>query len=207
MPRSPRRELPPGLLHVTCRTIRRAPLFLGAHDARTLLNLLDGATRAVPECAVHAYCLMPNHVHYVVDSELDALSHVMHQVNGSYAQRFNRSYGFRGHLFQGRFHAKPIADEPHLLHSIRYVVLNPVRAGFCERPEQWRWSSYRALLGLDPPRRLLALDRTLALWGGGPKARAAIRRFVDEELPAAFDRGQSRGLSPVPDGRAAQPKP
>jgi putative transposase len=198
MPRRPRKELPDGLAHVTCRTVRRFPLFLGERDALALLDLLDYASREVGRWSVLAYCLMPNHVHYVVDVEIDQLSLLMRYVNGNYAQRFNRVHGYRGHLFQGRFHTKPIREEAHLPGSIRYALLNPVRAGLCRRPEDWRWSSYRACLELEPPRRFLDRDRTIQLFGVDPDlARATLRGFVEQELPPpATARGQSRGLSP-----------
>src|SRR5688572_24032181 len=196
--RRPRKELPDGLAHVTCRTVRRFPLFLNAHDALALLDFLDYASREVGRWNVLAYCLMPNHAHYVVDAEIEQLSLVMRYVNGSYAQRFNRVHGYRGHLFQGRFHAKPIREEAHLPGALRYVIWNPVRAGLCHRPQDWRWSSYRACLGLEPARRFLDCDRAVALFGVDPAyARASLRSFVEHELPVdALRRGQSPGLSP-----------
>jgi len=178
------------------------PLFRTERDARVLLDLLDHATHQLGGWTVYAYCLMPNHVHYVVRSDVGSLSRVMQHVNGLYAQRFNREHGYRGHLFQGRFHAKPITDEPHLPGAIRYVLLNPVRAGLCERPEQWRWSSCRASLGLAPVPRFLALEETLGLFGTAPaSARARLADFLAAALPAAPGRGQTPGLSPAVSGQ------
>ena len=93
MARSARRELPDGFAHVTCRTVRRLPLFRTERDAFALLDLLDHVTRDVVEWSVAAYCLMPNHLHLVVDARVDELSLAMHRVNGLYAQRFNRVHG------------------------------------------------------------------------------------------------------------------
>ena len=186
MARRPRKELPDGLAHVTCRTVRRFPLFRTERDAAAFLDLLDYVTREVAEWQVLAYCLMPNHVHLVVDARVEQLSLAMQRVSGPYAQRFNREHGYRGHLFQGRFHAKPIRDEAHLPGSIRYVLLNPVRAGLCEQPNHWRWSSYRSCAGLEPPRRFLAVERLLSLFGNDEDAaRAAFRSFVAEDLERA----------------------
>jgi hypothetical protein len=122
----------------------------------------------------------------------------MRYVNGNYAQRFNREHGYRGHLFQGRFHTKPIREEAHLPGALRYVILNPVRAGLCKRPQDWRWSSYRACLGLAPARRFLDRDRAVSLFGVDPVyARASMRSFIEHALPADdFGRGQSPGQSP-----------
>lgn len=186
MPRRPRKELPDGLAHVTCRTVRRFPLFRTERDASAYLDLIDFVTREIAEWQVLTYCLMPNHVHLVVDARIEQLSLAMHRVNGLYAQRFNREYGYRGHLFQGRFHANPITDEGHLPGSIRYVLLNPVRAGLCAQPANWRWSSYRSCAGLEVPRPFLAVDRLLSIFGRDERAaRAAFRSFVGAELERA----------------------
>jgi putative transposase len=194
-----RQELGGGLGHVTSRTIRRLPLFLNERDGLALLSLLDHVTRDVAEWDVLAYCLMPNHFHLVLDADVDQLSLGMHRVNGVYAQRFNREHGFTGHLFQARFHLKPIRDEAHLPGSIRYVLLNPVRAGLCRRPEEWRWSSYRASVGLAAAPPFLALSRLLACFGVEPgTARGSLRSFVEAALA-----NESMGTVPgtVPDDR------
>jgi putative transposase len=199
MSRRPRSELPGGLAHVTCRTIRRTPLFHSERDARGYLVLLDHVTRDAADWSVLAYCLMPNHVHLVVDASVDQLSVAMHRANGLYAQRFNREHGYRGHLFQGRFHAKPILEEGHLPGSIRYVLLNPVRAGLCARPEHWRWSSYRTCAGLEPPSTFVAVERVLAYFGADPEvARSRFCRFVQDGVERPTPGGLSPGLSPAP---------
>jgi putative transposase len=186
MARRPRKELPDGLAHVTCRTVRRFPLFRTERDAAAFLNLLDYVTREVAAWQVLTYCLMPNHVHLVVDARVEQLSLAMQRVNGLYAQQFNREHGYRGHLFQGRFHATPIRDEAHLPGSIRYVLRNPVRAGLCAQAANWRWSSYRSCAGLEPPRPFLAVERVLSFFGNDEDAaRAAFREFVGDDLERA----------------------
>ena len=167
-------------------------------DARFYLELIDHVTREVAEWSVLTYCLMPNHVHLVVDATVNELSLAMHRLNGLYAQRFNREYGYRGHLFQGRFHAKPIHDEAHLPGSIRYVVLNPVRAGLCAHPSHWRWSSYRACAGLQPASAFLDRERVHAIFGADETAAgASFCAFVEGGFAPAPTRGQSPGLSPT----------
>lgn len=184
MSRRARREIGGGLAHVTARTVRRLPLFLTERDALALLGTLEHVTRDIASWSILAYCLMPNHFHLVVEAEVEELSIAMQRVNGLYAQRFNREHGFTGHLFQGRFGSKPIVDEGHLPGSIRYVVMNPVRAGLCARPEHWRWSSYRASIGLTPAPRFLDLERVLSCFGwDAAVARDRLRRFVEDELP------------------------
>jgi REP element-mobilizing transposase RayT len=177
--------------------VRRLPLFLDRRDALAYLGLLDEVTRDVARWSVLAYCLMPNHVHLVVDADVPELSLAMHRVNGLYAQRFNRIRGFTGHLFQGRFHSKPVREEAALPGALRYVVMNPVRAGLCARPENWRWSSYRAVAGLEWAPRFLDVEYALSPFAGRPAAaRAAFRRFVDQELPHAPSVGTVPGTVP-----------
>lgn len=188
MPRCARRELPDGLAHVTTRGVRRLPLFVSEADALAYLGLIDFVTREIADWTVLAYCLMPNHVHLVVDAKIAELGLAMHRINGLYAQRFNREHGFVGHVFQSRYWTKPIEDEAHLPGSLRYVALNPVRAGLCARPEHWRWSSYRATIGLAAIPRFLDVERALDSFGGGLETgRARFRRFVEELLPGGRD--------------------
>lgn len=199
MARRPRYELGGGLAHVTSRTVRKLPLFLGQRDALAFLALLDHVTREIADWKIFAYCLMPTHVHLVVDAEVDELSHAMHRVNGIYAQRFNRVHGFTGHLFQGRYHAKPVRDEAHLPGSLRYVVMNPVRAGLCSEPQNWRWSSYRAMIGLAPAPGFLDVDRALSCFGlDEHAARDAFRDFVEHALPLAPGAGTVPALARAP---------
>ena len=174
-----------------------------------MLHLLEHVTREIARWEILAYCLMPNHLHLVVDATIDQLGLAMHRINGLYAQRFNRVHGYRGHLFQGRYHANPIQDDAHLPGSIRYVVLNPVRAGLCREPKHWRWSSYRACAGLEPPRPFLAYERVLSIFGGDERtAQEAFRTFVEDAMVHAFNQGQSPGLSPIRAATAlAYPKP
>jgi REP element-mobilizing transposase RayT len=201
MARLARKELGDGLFHVTARSVRRFPLFVNERDALALLSLLDHVTEKIACWNVLAYCLMPNHFHLVVEAEVAELSLAMHRVNGVYAQRFNRVHGYRGHLFQGRFHANPIRDDAHLPGSVRYVMLNPVRAGLCERPEQWRWSSCRASIGLAPVPRFLSQDRLASALGTSPAGAARVLRdFVDAALAVPPKAGTVPGT--VPGGAA-----
>ena len=88
----------------------------------------------------HAYCLMNNHYHLLVECELAALSMGEHRLNGIYAQRFNRRHDRVGHLFQERFHAQVIRDDEHFANACEYVWNNPVRAGLCVEAREWPWS-------------------------------------------------------------------
>ena len=140
MPRQPRRRILHGTFHVTSRGVARSALYRDDDDYRLFLVLLRDA---VDRWAwnVHAFCLMPNHFHVVVDTTTPRLSAGLHRVNGIYAQSFNARYERSGHLFGDRFHAKLIRDETHLIAACRYVLDNPVRAGLARTAADWPWSA------------------------------------------------------------------
>jgi putative transposase len=124
---------------------------------------------------------MTNHYHLAVRTAEPNLAAGMHRLNALAAQRFNRRHGRVGHLFQGRYKARLLQDGDRLLAAIRYVVRNPVRAGLCERAEQWRWSSQPAILGLVPPGRV-RIDEVLCLFHSDRStARNLYREFTDGE--------------------------
>ncbi len=125
-----------------------------------------------------AYCLMPNHYHLLIETREANLSVGMHALNATYARMFNAAQGRVGHVFQQRFHAEGIHADEHLLETMRYIALNPVRAGLAETAGAWRWSSHRAMAGACAPPRWLVRDRALRLFGVG--GADAYVRFVAE---------------------------
>jgi putative transposase len=122
---------------------------------------------------VYGYTQMGNHFHLVIETLEATLSTGMRQLNGVYAQWFNRRHGRVGHLFQGRFYSELVEREPHLLEVTRYVVLNPVRARMVAEPVDWPWSSYRATIGANTVPVWLDVDWTLSHFGG------SMRRYAD----------------------------
>ena len=140
----------PGLPHhVTQRGNHRNPTFFEDGDYRLYLDMLaESSARA--DAAVWAYCLMPNHVHIIlVPSDADGLRRTFADLHRRYTSFVNARARTTGHLWQGRYGSVAM-DETHLLHAVRYVTLNPVRAGLVTRPRAWRWSSARAhLAGRD----------------------------------------------------------
>lgn len=180
MPRPPRIQVAGGIYHVTARGNRKQPIFLDERDRQQFLTIL-GLVISRRRWRCHAYCLMPNHFHVVVETPDPDLSDGMRALNGAYAQWFNRRHGLSGHLFQGRFHAVLVETDWHLLELSRYVVLNPVRANLCRDAGAWRWSSYRASVGAGRRPAFLTTDWVLEHFGQAPEqARAAFRRFVQE---------------------------
>lgn len=146
MARPLRLEYPGALYHVTSRGNARARIYADDADRRNFLELL-GAVCDRHRWRVHAYCLMGNHYHLVIETPEPTLSKGMRHLNGVYTQAFNRRHRKVGHLFQGRYTAILVDKDKYLLELARYVVLNPVRAGMVKSAGQWPWSSYRALIG------------------------------------------------------------
>ena len=147
MPRSARLVLPGVPHHVTQRGTRRQPTFFCDADFSLYIRLLRHWSRQA-RTAVWAWCLMPNHVHLVlVPARADGLRKTMAPLHSRYTWMINQRENWRGHLWQSRFASFPM-DEAHAHASLRYVELNPVRAGLVMRPEEWRWSSARTHLGL-----------------------------------------------------------
>jgi putative transposase len=178
MGRLPRAQVVGGLYHVTARGNRRQPIFLGDRDRQRFLQTL-GSVALRHDWRCHAYCLMHNHYHLVVETPMPDLSVGMHRLNSSYSHWFNRVYELDGHLFQGRFHSVLIESDWHLLELTRYVSMNPVHAGLCSAPGHWPWSSYRAVVGEAPVPTFLAVGRILGYFGRRPdEARRRLRRFV-----------------------------
>jgi REP element-mobilizing transposase RayT len=177
MARRPR-EQAPGIYHVTSRGNRGQAVFPADDDQVRFLALLETVCSKAA-WVIHAYCLMPNHYHLVVEIDDPTLSSGLQKLNGVYAQTFNNRYRFVGHLFQGRFHSTRVETDAHLLELARYLPLNPVRARLCDEPADWPWSSYRATLGLSRPTPWLSVDRVLELFAGDRRrARKAFRSFV-----------------------------
>jgi putative transposase len=135
--------------HVTQRGNGRHRTFFSDSDYALYLSLLRHACRK-SGTSVWAWCLMPNHVHLIlVPSDADGLRRTLAPTHTRYASEIHRREGRCGHFWQGRFRSVPM-DEAHLHICLRYVELNPVRAGLAARPEDWRWSSARGHLGLAP---------------------------------------------------------
>ena len=150
MSRPLRIELAGGLYHVTSRGDRRENIYENDEDRKEWLAVLEKVCdRFNWRC--HAYCLMDNHYHFVVETAEGNLSKGMRQLNGVYTQYLNRKYNRAGHVFQGRYKAILVEKESYLLELSRYVVLNPVRARMVSQVEDWPWSSYHSMLGKVEP--------------------------------------------------------
>lgn len=215
MPRIARLVVPDIPHHVTQRGNRRAPAFSSDADYCLYLDLLAQAC-ARAGTAIWAWCLMPDHVRLVlVPSHADGLRAALSETHRRYSWAVNRREGRRGPLWQSPFSSFPM-DEAHLLACVRHVELEPVRAGLVARPEQWRWSSARAHLGLaaDPVTDLAAMRsrvpdwRTLLDAGQSEGERALIRAAERSGWPlgsavfrAELAAALGRPVAPRPRGR------
>ena len=126
MARPLRLEFPGAIYHLTSRGNARQKVFFTAGDRESFLNTLAGVVSRY-HWICHAYCLMANHYHLLVETPKGNLSIGMRQLNGIYTQSFNRRHNRVGHLFQGRFKAIVVERDSHLLELCRYIVLNPAR--------------------------------------------------------------------------------
>jgi len=178
MARPLRIEFPGALYHVTARGNQRNAIYRDDSDRIAFLDILS---RVVDRWnwLCHAYCLMDNHYHLVIETPEGNLSCGMRQVNGIYTQWYNRRHQSTGHLFQGRFKSIIVEKESYLLELCRYVALNPTRAGLVGDPEMWKWSSYRATAGFSQAPAFLTTDWLLSQFSSEKrKAQRAYFSFV-----------------------------
>jgi putative transposase len=179
MTRPLRIEYPGAVYHVTSRGNEKKAVFKEDFDRETFLHNLAQVNKRY-HWICHAYCLMDNHYHLLIETPEGNLSLGMRQLNGVYTQTMNRRHRRVGHLLQGRFKAILIEKDSHLLEVCRYVVLNPVRAEVVERPGDWKWSSYRATSGQENSHPCLTIDWILGQFSRERvKAGEQYRRFVN----------------------------
>jgi putative transposase len=179
-------NIPDGVHHVTARGDGQKAIYMDDTDRRVFLACLRKATERFSWRCL-SFCLMDNHYHLLVRTPLANLSDGMRQLNGTYAQRFNRRCKRRGSVFQDRFHDVLVQRDEHMLELARYIALNPVRAGICQQPEDWPWSSHRGMLGLQTTDSV-AVAEMLSYFGG---SRRRYLEFVNEPT-------RTKGFPPGP---------
>jgi len=180
MARRPRGKIETGSYHVTLRTAGPVWMFLDDLDRTFFCNRLERTMRDLGWIC-RSFCLMPTHYHLILDVVEDKLQPGMHVLNGMYAQWFNRRHGRSGHLGGARYGAVHIESDGHMLRAFRYVARNPVKDGLCWDPIEWRWSSYRGCVGLEPVFGFVSNEPMYAYFGSDPaSAILGIRSFVEE---------------------------
>jgi REP element-mobilizing transposase RayT len=186
MPRNPRIHVPGGYYHVILRGNNRGDIFLTGQDRKRLEGRFeDGLKRYGGR--IHAYCWMTNHIHLVLQVEEQPVGNIMRWVASGYARQFNKTNKRRGHLFERRHKAILVQADSYLLALVRYIHINPTKAGVVKSPEDYRWSSYPAYLGLrDVP--WLTTAMVLQQFGGSlAKARKAFHAFTVNSNESDFD--------------------
>ncbi len=167
------------LYHITSRGNARKAIFLNDKDRLSFLKILQDLCETI-NWICHAYCLMDNHYHLLIETPDGNLSKGMRQLNGVYTQTFNRHHNRVGHVFQGRFKGILVEKETYLLELCRYIVLNPVRAQMVHSAKEWPWSSYCSTAGYGEQNETLTSDWILASFSKRKNtAQIKYREFID----------------------------
>ena len=165
--------------HVTAHAVAGQDLFLVDGDRHKFVSLLADLHQRWGT-VIHGYCLMSNHYHLEVETPDGALSQPIKWLNQTYASYLNWRLERRGHLFDGRFKSLVVDADTYLHELSRYIHLNPVRAGIIQHPADYRWSSYRAFIGLTQEPPWLSTGLILDRFGDTePHRRTSYRQFVE----------------------------
>jgi REP element-mobilizing transposase RayT len=180
MARPIRIEFAGAMYHVTSRGNRQEAIYIDDEDRLNFLSLLSQVSKDY-NWLIHAYCLMDNHYHLLIETQDGNLSRGMRQLNGVYTQKTNRHHGKVGHVFQGRYKAILVQKETYLLELSRYIVLNPVRAGMVREAKDWPWSSYQQTAGIKTANSWLSIEWVLSAFGKNlGTAQEKYRQFISE---------------------------
>jgi putative transposase len=150
--RKPRVEFAGAIFHVWARRVDRWPLFVDDADYERYIELLAQTVERF-DWVLLSFCLMPNHVHLLVELREPNLGKGMHRLHGMYVRWFNDRHDRKGRLFEHRYEPKLVEDELYFLTVAIYIERNPVKAVLCEKPEDWPWSS-RGIAATGAPRWL-----------------------------------------------------
>jgi putative transposase len=201
-------------LHIVQRGNNRIPCFADDSDRLVYLHLLRTSLSRF-QCALHAYCLMTNHVHLLLTPpSSDGCARLMHRVSQGYAQYFNKKHGRTGTLWEGRFRSSLVATGSYLIACYCYIERNPVRAGLVPHPVAYRWSSHRANCGASSDPMISPHDEWQAI--GSARYRELLARDPDTEelcrirdaINGGFPLGLEQSNSALPPGyRLGRAKP
>ena len=190
MTRQLRQQSSTGIHHVMLRGINRQTIFEDDDDYRKFVFILkdvvqphDQLRRPLPpRCIIYSYCLMPNHVHLLIQEKAEGLAAVLRDVASRFARYYNDKYGNFGHLFQDRYKSEPVNDAGYFLILIRYIHQNPIAGGLCDNVESYEWSSWREFTG--NPRRVSSICAV----------GAVLQRFPLEDLREQVNTPLSKAL-------------
>ncbi|WP_245837317.1 REP-associated tyrosine transposase [Virgibacillus phasianinus] len=163
MARKTRIWFPGATYHITARGNRRASIFHDTQDYQTYMSLIGSCKNDLP-FSIHAYCLMPNHIHLLLETEEKPPGTIIKFIHSRYAVYFNKRYELTGHVFQDRYHAKLVNSNDYFLWASRYIHLNPVKAKITSKPEHYYWSSYSNYMDGSKENSVLETKRILSLF-------------------------------------------
>ncbi|MEA3332287.1 MAG: transposase [Pseudomonadota bacterium] len=183
MARPLRIEYPGAYYHVTSRGNERKDIFWSSQDRRKFLSYLESAVVRYG-ATIHAWTLMSNHYHLLIETPSGNLSQIMRHINGAYTTYFNVKQQRSGHLFQGRYKAILIDADNYATELSRYIHLNPVRAGIVDKPEDYPWSSYKSYIGREKTPEWQKTEFILGYFNGHSSGEAKIKymNFVEDLL-------------------------
>ena len=186
MPRGPRLNVPDGIYHVMTRGNRKAAIFEDDHDREKFISIvIEAAERHAVR--VFTECRLGNHYHQVVQTPRANLPDYMGYLNGGFAQFSNHRHRRIGHLFNERYKPILIDNSFYLRIAAGYVLTNPVKHGFVDQPSDWKWSSYRATVGLETAPDYLYLDWLIDVFPSASleDAQARLCRYL--QTPSVSD--------------------
>ena len=172
--------------HVTARGNEQKEIFKSQRDRERFLSYLESAVVRYG-AVIHAYCLMSNHYHLLIETPSGNLSQIMQHINGAYTNYFNVKRKRAGHLFQSRYKAILIEADEYAKELSRYIHLNPVRAGMVTKPEEYRWSSYCDYIGERNAPDWLTTKLILDYFGTGKTGRNNYRKFTEDLLEQKYE--------------------
>ncbi|MBI4745378.1 MAG: transposase [Deltaproteobacteria bacterium] len=173
--------------HITSRGNEQRDIFKSQKDREKFLYYLDSAKERYG-AAIHAYCLMSNHFHLLLETPRGNLSEIMRHIVGAYTTYFNIKRKRAGHLFQGRYKSILIEGDEYATELSRYIHLNPVRAGIVALPEEYKWSSYQSYIGQVQSPIWLKTDFVLGYFGKtGAAARKKYREFIEDLVGKEYE--------------------
>lgn len=223
MGRKPREISPTGIYHVCIRGVNKQRIFEYVEDYKGFFTILrqarntdtEGKELESPNFELFAYCLMDNHVHLLIATNMLTISDVVKRISSSYARFFNYRYSRVGHLFQDRFRSEPCKDKDYLFTLLKYIHRNPIKAGICLKPEDYPHSSYREIVAGNEPDALCSYDsledrigvteaelrqyvRDLHYDGemSGGDAYASVRQFISDQYYDLKVLTDEEGLTP-----------
>jgi REP element-mobilizing transposase RayT len=187
MARPLRIAYPGAFYHVTSRGNEQKDVFKSRKDREKFLEYLASATQRYG-ALIHAYCLMSNHYHLLLETPAGNLSQIMQHINSAYTTYFNIKRKRAGHLFQGRYKAILVEADEYATELSRYIHLNPVRAGIVSNPEDYPWSSYRSYIGEGNVTEWLKREFILGYFGKRTAdAMKKYRKFVEDMLGEEYE--------------------